>query len=341
MAFKRNYSYGLIGCGRIGERHAGLISSFGRLKAVCDIEPEKVFRFSAHYNAVPYSNLDDLLEQEDNIDVIVICTPNALHASQSVAALNKGFHVLCEKPMALQVSDCHKMVNAALLNGRMLLIVKQNRYNPPVVYLKSLMEKGVLGRIYSMSLQCYWNRGDSYYTGSNWKGTLDLDGGIMYTQFSHFIDIACLLFGKLDCIGAMGSNFVHKNLIEFDDTIVAIVAFEQGVLGTMHFSINAFERNMEGSLTVLGEKGAVTIGGEYLNKLTFHNVKDIDIPYLANEGVVNHYGDYKGTMNNHSMVYANLTASLNKSQLLHEELHSSVVTIDAIQSVNRKLENVN
>ncbi len=332
-------AFGLVGCGHIGKRHAELIGKYGRLVAVCDVNEEKANHFASTYNTKPYLNFQLLLEKEKDLDVIVICTPNALHAGQAIAALNQRLHVLCEKPMALKLFDCDNMIEAAMSNKRILHIVKQNRYNQPVIQLKHLLSTGSFGKIYSISLQCYWNRKNSYYTESNWKGLLSMDGGILYTQFSHFIDIACWMFGKMECIAAYGANYAHKQVIEFEDTIIALVKFEHEVVGTFHFSINAHEQNMEGSLTVLGEKGSMTIGGQYLNKLTYFNVQDKVPPAMLAEGNENDYGAYKGSMNNHENVYVNLTNAIKNGLLNHDELSTSLLTIDAIKSIKTQLNN--
>ncbi len=333
-------AFGLVGCGHIGKRHAELIGKYGRLVAVCDVNEEKANHFASTYNTKPYLNFQLLLEKEKDLDVIVICTPNALHAVQSIAALQKGFHVLCEKPMALRSADALEMAKAAISCGRMLHIVKQNRYNAPVAYLKKLLDNGQLGRIYSLSMHCFWNRGWHYYNGSSWKGNKHLDGGIVFTQFSHFIDVACWMFGKMECESALGYNFAHQDLIEFEDTIIALARFDTGVIGTLHFSINAFKENMEGSITVLGEKGSVILGGQYLNRLSYHNVQGLDVPVLLPEGPVNEYPGYKGTMNNHARVYDYFIESLKQGELRHKELSSSILTIDAIETINKALHNI-
>ena len=181
-------SFALIGCGRIAQRHAALIATKGRLAGVCDIIKEKADSLAAAYQVKAWYSIDDLLSGEKDIDVVVICTPNGLHAIHAVKALQAGFHVLCEKPMAIRASDCGIMIQAAEKANRRLFIIKQNRYNPPVVAVKQAVDEGRLGKIYSLQLNCFWNRNENYYKNS-WKGTQDLDGGTLFTQFSHFIDL--------------------------------------------------------------------------------------------------------------------------------------------------------
>ena len=180
--------FAIIGCGRIAERHAEHIHRLGKLEATCDIIPEKAKALAAKYGARPYHNADEFLSKDMSADVVAVCSPNGLHATHAIRALQAGFHVLCEKPMALTVQDCGEMINAAERANKRLFIVKQNRFNPPVAAVKKLIEEGRLGKIYSVQLNCFWNRNEEYYKNS-WKGTKDLDGGTLFTQFSHFIDL--------------------------------------------------------------------------------------------------------------------------------------------------------
>ncbi len=334
---KENLRFGLVGCGHIGERHAALISEFGQLVIVCDLVHSKAQAFSEKYLCKMVTSYEEMLENANQLDIMVVCTPNWLHALQSIQALDCGLHVICEKPMALKVSDANQMIEAAKRNQRILWIVKQNRFNSPVAHLKKLVETGRLGNIYSIHIQGLWNRNAEYYSKSNWKGTIEKDGGILFTQFSHFIDVACWLFGRMENVSANGGNLAHQGIIEFEDTITGLVKFDKGVLGCLHFSINAFGQNMEGSITVLGEKGSVSIGGPYLNKLSYHLVEGTPVPELEKENPVNDYGYYKGSMNNHHIVYQHFIKSLSAGNLMHCELENSLHTIEAINQLVQNL----
>lgn len=184
----KKIKFAIVGCGRIAQRHAEQINAFGELVAVCDIVFPKAVSFADEYKVGAYKSIDDLLKNETDVDVISICTPNGLHAQQSIKCLQSGFHVLVEKPMALTVDDCKAMMDAAEKSKKNLFVVKQNRFNPPVVAVKDAIEKNVLGKIFSIQLNCFWNRNKSYYQ-DEWRGTKDLDGGTLFTQFSHFIDL--------------------------------------------------------------------------------------------------------------------------------------------------------
>ena len=241
--------FAIIGCGRIAQRHAEHIKNNGELLAVCDVVPEKANELAAKYNAKAYYNVDDLLANEKHIDVVAICSPNGLHAEHSIKALNAKFHVLCEKPMAINVADCGEMIKAAERNNKRLFAIKQNRFNPPVAAIKEVIESGKLGKIYSVQLSCFWNRNFDYYNNS-WKGTNDLDGGTLYTQFSHFIDLLYWLIGDVKYAQAFTGNYAHKNIIEFEDTGAVIIQFYNGAIGTINYTVNSYGKNMEGSLTI-------------------------------------------------------------------------------------------
>ena len=159
-------NFSIIGCGRIAQRHAEHIHRMGKLISVCDVIPDRATALAGKYGARWYSSVDQLLEGSEETDMVAVCTPNGLHAEHSIAALRKGFHVLCEKPMALTVRDCSNMIDAAEKAGKRLFIVKQNRFNPPVAAVKKVIEEGRLGKIYSLQLNCFWHRDAAYYNNS-------------------------------------------------------------------------------------------------------------------------------------------------------------------------------
>lgn len=326
--------FGIVGCGRIAGRHAIQAGNKGKLVAVCDIVKEKADAMAGAYQARPYSTIEDLLKHETSIDVIAICTPNGLHAQHCIQSLRAGFHVLCEKPMALQVQDCHEMISAAVKASRQLVIVKQNRFNPPVAAVKKLIEDGRLGKIYSFQLSCFWNRGADYYNNS-WKGTLQLDGGTLYTQFSHFIDLLYWMMGDVKQVQAMLKNYAHKGVIEFEDTGAVLLEFANGVSGTFNYTVNSYGKNMEGSLTVFGEKGTVKVGGQYLNELEYQSIEGYTIGQLPAGNKANHYGNYEGSMSNHDKVYDNLADVLQKNAAASVSAMEGLKTVEIIEKIYR------
>lgn len=325
-------SFGIVGCGRIGERHARQISSVGNLKAVCDTDFEKAAQLATKYNAKPYATLDELLADTPQIDVLAVCTPNGLHAGHSIMALKKGVHVLCEKPMALSVHDCGEMIKAAERANRRLFIVKQNRFNPPVEAIKAAIDEGRLGKILSVQLSCFWNRNNEYYN-SPWKGTLALDGGTLFTQFSHFVDLLYWMFGDVKSSCGIISNKAHKGIIEFEDTGVFSLEFYSGVVGTLNYTVNAFAKNMEGSLTIFGEKGTVKIGGQYLNELEYQQIEDYQITNLPAGNPPNQYGAYQGSMSNHDKVYQNVVSVLTHEGVIATNGFEGLKTVEIIDKL--------
>jgi predicted dehydrogenase len=324
--------FAIIGCGRIAQRHAEHIAKVGKLVAICDIVAEKADALANQYGAKAYYDIIELLSAEKDIDVVSICSPNGLHAMHSILSLNAGFHVLCEKPMAISASDCGKMIQAAEKANRRLFAIKQNRFNPPVAAVKKIIDEGKLGNILSVQLSCFWNRNNEYYENS-WKGTADLDGGTLYTQFSHFVDLLYWMIGDIDEVFSYTSNCMHKDIIDFEDTGVVILKFQNGVLGTINYTVNSFEKNMEGSLTIFGEKGTVKIGGQYLNELEYQQIENYSITNLPEGNKPNHYGNYVGSMSNHDKVYQNVVDVLCNQAAINTSAFEAMKTVEIIEKI--------
>lgn len=327
--------FALIGCGRIAQRHAEHINNKGQLAAVCDIDKNKADQLAAKYNARAYYSIEDMLKAETAVQVVSICSPNGLHASHAIQALNAGFHVLCEKPMALSVADCGEMIKAAERTNKRLFAIKQNRFNPPVVAVKNALDEGKLGKIFSIQLTCFWNRNADYYHNS-WKGTLQLDGGTLYTQFSHFIDLLYWMVGDVKQVKAMMANYAHQGIIEFEDTGVVLLEFYNGAIGTINYTVNSYGKNMEGSLTIFGEKGTVKIGGQYLNELEYQNIENFRIENLPEGNKANNYGTYMGSMSNHDKVYDNLVEVLQKNAAISTSSFEGLKTVEIIEKIYRE-----
>jgi UDP-N-acetyl-2-amino-2-deoxyglucuronate dehydrogenase len=297
--------FAIVGCGTIAQKHAALCNQFGKLAAVCDIALPRATELGKKYAAKAYQSLSELIENEDDLTALVICTPNGLHAEQTISGLNKGLHVICEKPMAILVADAMKMNTAAEKSGKELFIIKQNRFNPAVIKTRDLLQSDGLGKIYSIQLNAFWHRGPEYYADS-WHGDKKLDGGILFTQFSHFIDLMYWLFGDVKRVLAYERNFHREYDKEIEDTLVACFEMDHGVLGTGHFSVNSFNTNMEGSLTILAQKGTLKIGGRYLNEISYQAMDADKIVLVHEENKENDYGTYKGSMSNHDKVYEHI-----------------------------------
>ncbi len=324
------YKFVIIGCGKIAHRHAEQIARVGILVAVCDIVHDRADMLGLPYNAKPFYSIDVLLSSSPSFDMAVICTPNGLHAAQSIECLRAGVHVICEKPMALTAGDCTKMIEASEEAGKKLFIVKQNRFNPPVTALKEKLDQRALGEIFSMQLNCFWNRSEAYYKDA-WRGTMELDGGTLFTQFSHFIDLMYWMLGDVKEVKSFMGNYNHKKIIDFEDTGVAIVEFENGAIGTINYTVNSFEKNMEGSLTLFGEKGTVKIGGQYLNEVIYTSGIHLDV--AASVSKANDYGTYTGSMSNHDKVYDNVMGVLKNNATVVTNAKEAMKTVEIIERI--------
>lgn len=327
--------FALIGCGRIAQRHAEHINNVGKLVAVCDVVTEKADALAKQYGANAYYNLAEMLEKEKDVQVVSICSPNGLHAQHAIQSLKAGYNVLCEKPMAITVNDCGEMIKTAEQMNKRLFAIKQNRFNPPVEAVKKVIDEGRLGKIYSVQLSCFWNRNADYYHNS-WKGTSEMDGGTLYTQFSHFIDLLYWMIGDIRDAEAYMSNYAHKDIIDFEDTGAVIVKFHNGAIGTINYTVNSYGKNMEGSLTIFGEKGTVKIGGQYLNELEYQNIEGYKIENLATGNTANNYGNYQGSMSNHDKIYKNLVEVLTHNASISTSAFEGLKTVEIIDKIYSK-----
>lgn len=334
----KKLKFALIGCGRIAKRHAEIISGIAELTAVCDTKPERAKEFAQKFSAKPYTSIEALLENEENIDVVSICTPNSFHSAHTILALNAGMNVLCEKPMAISISECNKMMIEADKSGKDLFIVKQNRFNPPIAALKEVIAAGRLGKILNVELNCFWNRNDEYYRQSDWKGKKAIDGGTLFTQFSHFIDLLYWLIGDFKSLNGIGRNFIHNELVEFEDTGVVIGEFTNGALCTINYTVNSHKQNMEGSITVFGSSGTVKIGGQYLNVLEYQSIDGFKIEGLPASRPANDYGFYQGSMSNHEKVYENVIDVLTKGGTIAANAFEGMKTVEIIERIYKSME---
>lgn len=323
--------FAIVGCGRIAGRHAEHISKYGQLVAVCDIVSDKMKPFSEKYGCKTYDSIEELLVNSD-AEVVSVCSPNGLHFEHTIKALKAEKHVLCEKPMALSVDDCGKMISESLNVNKRLFIVKQNRFNPPVDAVKKAIDAGKFGRIFSVQLNCFWNRNEQYYENS-WKGSKKLDGGSLYTQFSHFVDLLYWLIGDVKNAKGFNGNFNHEGIVEFEDNGVAVIEFHNGAIGTINYTTNAHGGNMEGSLTIFGEKGTVKIGGQYLNELEYQNIEDFKIEGLPEGNPPNNYGQYQGSMSNHGEVYQNVVNTLGGEDIIATNGFEGLKTVEIIDKI--------
>jgi predicted dehydrogenase len=303
--------FAVVGAGHIGKRHAEMIAREDEAELIAMVDVRSQEECGAeHFNVPFFKSIEELLASNLVIDVVNICTPNGLHAEQSLAALEAKKHVVCEKPMGLSKDNCEKVIFKSLQMSKNVFCVMQNRYSPPSQWIKSIVQDKVLGDIFMVQLNCYWNRDDRYYKKGGWKGTPDLDGGTLFTQFSHFIDIMYWLFGDIDNIQGRFADFNHKESTTFEDSGLVSFDFINGGMGCINYSTSVADQNLESSLTIIGSKGSVKIGGQYMNEVEVCNIKDYEMPVLAASNPANDYGPYKGSAANHNYVIQNVINTL-------------------------------
>ena len=303
----KKIKFAVVGCGHIGKRHAEMIERNDEAKLVALIDVKKIEDLNIETFKVPFFNsLKSFLESEIPVDVINIATPNGFHTLQALECLDAKKHVVIEKPIALTKSDAEKVIFKALDAHKHVFAVMQNRYSPPSKWVKNIIESGILGKIFMVQLNCFWNRDDRYYKADSWHGKIDLDGGTLYTQFSHFIDILYWLFGDVTNIQAKLNDFNHSELTDFEDSGFITFDFVNGGMGLLSYSTSVWDRNLESSMTIIGENGTIKIGGQYMDKVEYCHIKNYTMPELPPTNPGNDYGAYKGSAQNHNYVIQNV-----------------------------------
>ena len=326
--------FAIVGCGSIGKRHIAVLDAEpdAEIAAICDLDRTRAQELSELYGNIPFYTDFDKMLNELKADVINIVTPHALHASMSMSALEKGFHVLVEKPMALSSSDCQRMNDTAKKCGKKLWVVKQNRHNVPVQLARQVISEGRLGKIFMIKCDILWNRYQGYYDDSPWRGNLDEEGGALFTQASHFIDLLIWWCGDIDEVKAKAETQNHT--IETEDSGIAVLKFSSGTLGSLVWTTCVYHKNFEGSITIIGEKGTIKIGGQYLNKMEFWDVEGFPLP----EGIdfndkPNAYGKYQGTSSNHDKVIKHIISAMRNGDGETVEGTEGIRSIHAIEKI--------
>ncbi|HXG71754.1 MAG TPA: Gfo/Idh/MocA family oxidoreductase [Gemmatimonadaceae bacterium] len=266
MPRTNGFRVALSGCGRISKNHFEAIAKVDGLSlaAVCDVDPVRAATAGQEWG-VPYFVSYDRMLAESQADVVAIATPSGLHPIQGIAAARAGLHVVTEKPMAISLSGADDLQRACDSAGVHLFVVKQNRLNPPIQLLKRAVDRGRFGRLYMANCTVHWARPQEYYDQAPWRGTWELDGGAFMNQASHYVDLVQWLMGPVESVMAKTATLARR--IETEDSGVAILKFSSGALGTIEVTMLAYPRNLEGSITLLGEKGSVKVGGTAVNKI--------------------------------------------------------------------------
>jgi predicted dehydrogenase len=337
MSTEQLIHFAVVGCGHIGKRHAEMIARHpeARLVALCDTRAQEETG-GAGFDVPYFQDLDTMLKEVPGIDVVNVCTPNGLHAQQCITALEHRKHVVCEKPLGLRKANCEAIIYKALQMHRTVFGVMQNRYSPPSQWIKEVVDQGLLGDIHMVQMNCYWNRDERYYKPGSWKGTADLDGGTLFTQFSHFIDIMYWLFGDITDIQGKFADFTHQDLTEFEDSGLVNFRFMNGGMGCLNYSTAVWDRNLESSMTIIGSRGSVKIGGQYMDQVEYCHIKDYTLPELAPTNPANDYGAYKGSANNHGYIIDNVVDTLKGRNILTTNALEGLKVVEIIERIYEK-----
>jgi UDP-N-acetyl-2-amino-2-deoxyglucuronate dehydrogenase len=271
----RSARVALIGCGRISGSHVAAIDKIDGLDlvAVCDVEIDRAKALADERGIPAFRTIEELLAGVE-CDVVAVCTPSGLHPAHGIVAAGAGKHVVTEKPMAISLADADALVQACDAAGVHLFVVKQNRLNPPVQLLRRAVEKGRFGRIYVANTTVRWTRPQEYYDAAPWRGTWEFDGGAIMNQASHYVDLMQWLVGPVESVVAKTATLARR--IETEDTGIAVIRFRSGALGVIEVTVLTHPRNFEGSITILGEKGTVKIGGTAVNRVEHWQFADYD-----------------------------------------------------------------
>lgn len=359
----KKIKFAVIGCGHIGKRHAAMIrgNDGAELVAIADVNTSLKDSINKEFKVPFFKSIDDVFRSNLEIDVTNICTPNNEHVVQSLKALEHGYHVVCEKPMALTKVDCEKIIDKALQVSKLVFCVMQNRYSPTSVWLKDIILKDILGEIFMVQISCFWNRDKRYYKKNSWRGVLETDGGTLFTQFSHFIDMMYWLFGDITNIKAKFNNFNHKNIIGFEDSGIVTFDFEKGGIGSINYSTSIWDKNLESSMTIIAEHGSVKVGGQYMDKIEYchirnykmpHEIKEIlqgsprgipdksgseaipqSKPELPQSNPGNDYGGYKGSAANHHFIIQNVVDTLTGGTVATTNAMEGLKVVEIIERI--------
>lgn len=349
----------ICGFGHIGRRHATIVQSFNGSSLAAVIDPDISLKSHALFpDGVPFfTSFEAFIQSGIEADVVTLATPNGFHVPLALLALEAGFHVVIEKPMGISRIECEQVIFKALKKNKQVFVVKQNRYSPPSQWLKKVVDEKIIGQVHMVQVNCYWNRDDRYYGSSNaeneittsnmmelmalrkqaglhaWKGSLPLDGGVLFTQFSHFIDIMYWVFGDITNIKTNLKLFSHQHNTDFADSGNTIFEFINGGLGVINFSTSVWDTNMESSITVVGSKGSLKIGGQYMNEIEYCHIQNYTMPDLPPTNPPNDYGPFKGSAANHHYVIENVVNTLHGKDTITANALEGLKVVDIIERI--------
>lgn len=277
-------NFALVGCGRIAKRHSELLGfdqiKQAKLVSVCDSVVEKAEKIAGQFGVTSYDCMNKMMESED-IDVVVVLTPSGSHAEHVINLAKYGKHIMVEKPMALSISDAEDMIEACDKNNIKLFVIKQNRFNVPVLKLREALTSGRFGKLTMGTVRVRWARHQPYYDQDPWRGTWSMDGGVLTNQASHHVDMLEWMMGDVESVFTKMTTALAD--VETEDTAVVILKFTSGALGVIEATTATRPTNLEGSISILGERGTVVVGGVAVNKMctwTFEDEREGDLDVL-------------------------------------------------------------
>ena len=327
----KRIKFAVVGCGHIGKKHAAIINTHPQAELTALIDIKDVPELNLQQFTAPFfSSVSSFLQSTIETDVMVIATPNGLHAMQATECLKAGKHVVIEKPMALTTKDANNIIVTANTYHKNIFVVMQNRYAVPAKWLKEVIDKKLLDEIFSVQLNCFWNRDERYYKLVNdsakkdWHGTAALDGGVLFTQFSHFIDIFYWLFGDIKNIHSR--LYSYKRLASFADSGIVTFQFGNNSIGCLNFSTAVWNKNFESSITIIAENGTVKIGGQYMDSIEYCHIKDFTMPQL-------NANDYKNSAANHEHVIQNVIDALNNKAAINTPANEGLKVVEIIERI--------
>lgn len=324
----------VLGYGHIGKRHVDVILNNSEFELVAVIESVLIESALLAEIGIPvFIDLSAFFSADLRVSFVAICTPNGLHFEHAKLILQQNINVIIEKPITIESKHADILTDIANKQNLKIFPVMQNRFSPPALWLKDLLDSKKLGKIFMVQVSCYWNRDDRYYAKNCWRGTKDLDGGSLYTQFSHYLDILFWLFGHITNIVSKLQDFNHEELTEFEDSGIITFDFKSGGIGSFNFSTSVWQENLESSITIIAEYGSVKVGGQYMEQVEKCLIKDYDLPELAQTNECNDYGTYKGSAQNHHLLYENIADMLNRNVKLRTQLDESVKLIEVIEQI--------
>lgn len=317
----------VLGTGRIGKRHIDIIQRLKSFKLVATIDPKS----SNIVEVIHHRSLESFLKAGENVDLVVICTPNGMHASQAIQCIRHGYHVLIEKPMALDSASANEVIEAAILSDRKVFCVMQNRYSAVSKWLKSIIERDRLGDIYMVDVQCYWNRDERYYLEDgnrhNWHGRSELDGGPLFTQFSHFVDMIYWLFGNWTDIHASLACFRNRDYTDFEDSGHINFKLRDKILGSFSYTNATYHQNLMSEVTIIAERGSIRVGGQYMQELITCDVQDYEIPMETKRKME------RSLFNNHLHIYENVHDVFFEGKEISTDAYAGMKVVSIIENI--------